>query len=573
VAFFLRIYATNEKAIDHDEYDVYRRVLDDELLWQIPFGSARLNHHPLALFLAKSSMELLGNSLFSLRWPSICMSVISIIFIYKIAVWLFNRRVGIAAALLLTFNPFALYYTHNSRGYLAMMFYVLLAHYLALHAIRSNQKRYWLATGVVMTLAVYNHLYALLGWLGLFWTIFVQSFYKKRLSLQLWGKMILTMLLSLTATLVLFLPILQRALTEDDIAVEMQEPSVAPSPFWTLSWFSGVDLDGLNANPIIFYVLITLVAITTLLILYNQPPNYRAYHLLGWFFLPLIIYHFGNWFIFPSILGRPRYFSFVLPFYLIILAVSPFELARFTEKFLPTQLNMAIIYYVVLLAVVLAFWIPPWREMYTRDATGNWPAVADYLSHQMQPLDIVICESFEHEWWSDNYLDQNGNCRRNIEYWLDTHHINLIYPVYNLGEISSYDKIKDFDPSTLARVRRIWVIVWGVPPDIKLDNQAYPEWNRFGRTVVLPPSLSSNAVEALMIHIEQLNSFSNDPTTQLIHHSRLALLAGIQGQTERVAREREYIEKLRKQLQIIPSELEQHLETEKRVLDFQLSLR
>lgn len=27
VAFFIRVYATNELAIDHDEYDVYRRVL------------------------------------------------------------------------------------------------------------------------------------------------------------------------------------------------------------------------------------------------------------------------------------------------------------------------------------------------------------------------------------------------------------------------------------------------------------------------------------------------------------------------------------------------------------------
>jgi hypothetical protein len=255
-----------------------------------------------------------------------------------------------------------------------------------------------------------------------------------------------------------------------------------------------------------------------------------------------------------------------LPYFLLIVAVSPFELTKFTKRVLPGQPRLANVYY-LLLPIIIAFWIIPIREMYSRDATGNWPGVADYLSQHVQHFDIVLCESFEHEWWNDDYLDQNGNCRRNIAYWLDTYQAGSLYPVRNLGYVSSYDEIKSFDPANLARYRQVWVVFWGIPPDVNLGNQAFPEWDRFGRTVVIPPPPASDAVEAVVMHIEQLDDFYDDPSTQLIHHARLALLASVRGQTKQATEDWDHVEKLRKELQTISPPLEQFLETEKRALD------
>ncbi len=566
-AFFLRVYPTNEIALNHDEELVYRRILNDETVWQIPFGGARISHHVFALVVARGAMEIFGNFIFSLRWPSILMSVLSVVLIYKIGQWAFNKKVGIIAALLLTLNPYALYYTYNSRGYAAMMFYVLIVYYLAILAFRSNRWWYWVAIGTIMSLALYNHLYTVFAWPGLFWLILIWSWQKKQLNLRLWKRMAITMIVSLALTVVLYSPILWRGYTnENSVIIEMQRPPVAPSPFWTLSWFSGSHLDELNPDQTVYYLLMGLLIVGSGLILFNKPLNYRAYCLLGWFLLPLLIYHLGNWFIFPSILGRPRYFGFVLPFFLLIVAVSPFKLAKLTRRLLAGHPRLTNVYYVII-PIVMALWIVPIREMYSREATGNWPGVSNYLSQNVHPLDIILCESFEHEWWNDDYYDQNGNCRRNIGYWLDTKQAEPLFPVRNLGYVSRYDDIKSFDVAQLTRHRQVWVVYWGIPADVDFGNVSFPEWDRFGRTVVIPPPPASNAVEAVMRHIEQLDKYYDEPKMRLIHHARLAQLASIQGETERAAEEWNYVERLQEEIETIPPELEQFLEVEKEALE------
>jgi hypothetical protein len=490
----------------------------------------------------------------------------SIALTYKIGSWLFDKKVGIVAALLLIFNPYAMYYSHDSRGYTAMMFYVLVAYYLTICAIQSTQKRYWIAVGAVMSAAVYNHLYAALAWAGLFWIVFIYSRHKGQWSPRLWGQAILTLVFSLVGALILYSPLIWHAAEANDVAVEMQNPSAAPSPIATLSWFNGVDLEGLNRNhPAVVYFLIALAAITCLSIVFSRRSNYRVYYLMGWFFLPLIIYHFGNWFVLPSILARPRYFSFVLPCYLLLLAALPFELAKFTRKFVPGYVGTAGSY--LILPIIVAFWIPSLSELYARDVPGNWLAVSRYLESHRQRSDIVLCESFEHDWSKDSYHDLNRNCHLTVQYWLAANQRSLPYPVSDLGLISRYSTIESIDPANLARYRRVWLVVWNVPPDVNLDDHAFPEWDRFGRTMVLPPPSASNAVEALMAHIEQLDQWSADPTTHLVNHVRLAQLANIQGQTQRVADELNYAEIWQGKLQTISPELEQYLEAEKQVLN------
>ncbi len=558
LAFFLRVYALNEVTIDHDEYDVYQRILSDETLWQIPFGDAQLNYHLLALIWSKAAVVVMGNSLFSLRWPSVWMSIVSIALIYQLGTWVLNKKVGLVAALLFTLNPYALHYAYNFRGYMGMMFYVMLAYYLAILALRLKQRRYWVGVVLVMALAVYNHLYAALGWAGLFWLVFWYSRYEQQSTLRLIKEMTLMMISSLTIMLILSASILWRLYTENSGLIQPEIPAQFPSPLWTLSWFNGTGLDKLNPNnPTALYLSLLIVGFISLGLIFKRPSNYRAYCLLGWFFLPLLIYHLGNWLIFPSILGRPRYFSFVLPYFLLLLALWPFELARFTKKFGAVRLGAAIGFLV--LGVIVSYWMLPLRERYDRDATDNWPAVSVYLSRHIQPTDIVLCESFDQGWWTRDYHDINGNCRYNIGYWLHTHQVSLIHPVENLGEISNYDSLTSLDIETLTRFHRVWIVMWGVPDRIAVDH------NRFGRTIVLPPPPASNAVEALSRHIEQLNRLTDDPEIRLIYHARLAQLANIQGQTSRVTEEWGHVEELRKKLTDTSPELQRYLETQKQL--------
>lgn len=71
IAFFLCQSALNDRAIDHDEEYEYSRFLDRQSPWQILIEDYELGLHVLAAIWAKSSIMLLGNTLFSLRWPSV----------------------------------------------------------------------------------------------------------------------------------------------------------------------------------------------------------------------------------------------------------------------------------------------------------------------------------------------------------------------------------------------------------------------------------------------------------------------------------------------------------------------
>jgi len=104
----------------------------------------------------------LGISEFFIRSLSVVFALGTIPVIYALGVRLFQRRVGLIAAVLLAFNAFSVRYSQEVRGYALLVLLIALSSWFFLRGIEERASRDWWLYTLCATLVVYNHLYGIL---------------------------------------------------------------------------------------------------------------------------------------------------------------------------------------------------------------------------------------------------------------------------------------------------------------------------------------------------------------------------------------------------------------------------
>ncbi|MGA9350527.1 MAG: glycosyltransferase family 39 protein, partial [Anaerolineae bacterium] len=99
------------------------------------------NHPPLYFLLLHFVVRLAGQSEFALRFPSLAFSVLTVPLLYALGKCLFDRRVGLLAALFGAISPLYLWYSHEARMYTMLTFLGLLSFYALLRMLTPNVKR------------------------------------------------------------------------------------------------------------------------------------------------------------------------------------------------------------------------------------------------------------------------------------------------------------------------------------------------------------------------------------------------------------------------------------------------
>jgi mannosyltransferase len=99
------------------------------------------NHPPLYFLLLHFVVRLAGQSEFALRFPSLVFSVLTVPLLYALGKCLFDRRVGLLAALFGAISPLYLWYSHEARMYTMLTFLGLLSFYTLLRMLIPNVKR------------------------------------------------------------------------------------------------------------------------------------------------------------------------------------------------------------------------------------------------------------------------------------------------------------------------------------------------------------------------------------------------------------------------------------------------
>ena len=136
---------------------IITRMSWSEMWWMI-FHDV---HPPLYYYLLKPWAALFNYSAFGFRSFSVLFGLLSIWSIYYIGKKIFNEKVGLTGAFLMTISPFAVQYSQEARMYALFGFISLWLTYFFIKALRGNNWRYWIIWGILGVLFLYTHYLAL----------------------------------------------------------------------------------------------------------------------------------------------------------------------------------------------------------------------------------------------------------------------------------------------------------------------------------------------------------------------------------------------------------------------------
>lgn len=164
LSILLRIYKLGSESLTLDEMatvNVAKKSIEEIILY-------RNIHPPFYYIIIHYWIELFGDSEFSIRFPSVIFGVISVYIIYKLGKLIFDEKVGILSAFILSISIFHILYSQTARFYSLLALLVLLSNYYFIKILeepsqkntirQKNTVKYIIST----LLMIYTHGYGLL---------------------------------------------------------------------------------------------------------------------------------------------------------------------------------------------------------------------------------------------------------------------------------------------------------------------------------------------------------------------------------------------------------------------------
>lgn len=105
----------------------------------------------------KSWMNLFPFSEFSIRFPSLIFSILSIILFYKLGKTLFNENIALFSISLLALNPLHIWYAQETRPYSALVFCSVLSFYFLFRGLKERKTLFWILFITFSTIGMYLH--------------------------------------------------------------------------------------------------------------------------------------------------------------------------------------------------------------------------------------------------------------------------------------------------------------------------------------------------------------------------------------------------------------------------------
>jgi len=153
----LRFYALAAESFWFDEtYSVWGA--GHNVAWHIAQSVQRI--FPPLYYLLLHFWLVLGKSEFAVRSLSVLIGLASIVAVYALACELFDARVGLLSAFLLTVSPLHLWYSQEARMYILVAALGLASAYFMLLALRRGRLWHWLAYVLCSVLAMNAHYFA-----------------------------------------------------------------------------------------------------------------------------------------------------------------------------------------------------------------------------------------------------------------------------------------------------------------------------------------------------------------------------------------------------------------------------
>lgn len=345
---------------------------------------------PLFFVVSRLFFEL-SDSVFVLRLLSVFFATVTVPLVYALGRSFFGRKVGLAGAYMLAIAPFFIRYAQEARMYAMLVFLSTLSLYLFWQAIRSDRWGWWLAFVVATAASLYTHQFALLplGAMTLFtlWLL-IRPGTRSRFPFRGWH-----FFAALAAILLLLVP-MTPFLVEGLKSGRGLGGSAVPR--WSLAHMVGalrLFSGGSNAGAVIHTSLFLLTVVV--LAIKRRDLLALAVMWIGIPFAIVLVVPFGH-------TVRLRYFIFVLPVYLLLVAYGLWVTIRWlASRFtaLPSRPHLrsaAVVLATATLLVMLAGIIGPSIASYYAETKQNWRDAAWLVHTLAEPGDKVLVRHLFH---------------------------------------------------------------------------------------------------------------------------------------------------------------------------------
>lgn len=431
LGFGLRLYNLEGHSLWYDELlelDIAQGSLAD-IGPQLPRHAAM----PLDYYLLHGWVTL-GRQEGWVRLPAVFWGWLAIALIYALGQRLFKARIGLLAALLLTFAPFAVRYSREVRPYALLLCLTLIAFLGLWQVYRTGRLRDWLLVGLGLSGAVLSHYFALfllapMGlWVAVHWLRHLNR-------LVFWRHTACFALIALGLTLLVVAH--GRLLVLYSVSYQYGQALIQPSqltgpatekpnrgsgppltlgfiienglaPFSSASWMGQGIYVGLFCLAILSLVRDKMECGMNSALQQQRFKERRAvFMLLGWLFLPaaliyLFLMHRGTFF-------ASRYVLYVLPAFLVLVAAGLNSLISCLLSFItllsrlghasttagrPVPLLACLVYGAPVLLLLLVQ-TPPLLAYYSAEPYEDWRAAGELLHRHARPEDAVIAVQAE----------------------------------------------------------------------------------------------------------------------------------------------------------------------------------
>jgi mannosyltransferase len=133
IAFVLRMYRLGANDLWYDE--AYSIIISR--------GSWQCWNPPLYFAILHYWVGIFGMSEFALRFPSALFSIFGIYTTFLFGQRLFNFRIGLFSAILMSFSAFNLWYAQEARPYSLSVFLSVASTYFLYKALTETKRRFW----------------------------------------------------------------------------------------------------------------------------------------------------------------------------------------------------------------------------------------------------------------------------------------------------------------------------------------------------------------------------------------------------------------------------------------------
>ena len=234
VAAALRLYRLDD-GLWWDEIFMYVKFVKMPLAQLLTTYESE-NQHFLYILLARASIWIFGDTVWSLRFPAVLFGVGSIWALYLLGRQVSGAREALLAAALLTFSYHHIWFSQNARGYIGLLFWTILASWLFLRATGDARPKWWLLYAAAAALGVYTHLFMIFVVIGHFIIYVIGLKAQGRAAVpKRWVGFFVGFCLAGLFTVLLYAPILSQLLSYDPGTES--HAAVWKSPLWTLSEF------------------------------------------------------------------------------------------------------------------------------------------------------------------------------------------------------------------------------------------------------------------------------------------------------------------------------------------------